>query len=61
MTATYRGVLVHVVRVEAYRAYIVWRGMVKRVNKAELEDLIDGTLIAGLLLSLAVLMWLVLR
>jgi hypothetical protein len=61
MTARYRGILVRVVRVETYRAYIVWRGMVKRVNKADLELLIDGGLVAGLALSLAVLAWLVLR
>ena len=36
-TAIYRGVLVRVVRIEAYRAYIIWRGMVKRVTKRDLE------------------------
>lgn len=37
MNAIYRGETVRVVRIEAYRAYVVWRGMVKRVNKTELE------------------------
>lgn len=35
-TAIYRGETVRVVRIEAYRAYVVWRGMLRRVNKAEL-------------------------
>jgi hypothetical protein len=61
MTARYKGILVRVVRIETHRAYIVWRGMVKRVNKTDLELLIDSALIAGLLLSLALLGWLVLR
>lgn len=61
MTAKYRGILVRVVRVETYRAYIVWRGMGKRVNKADLELLVDGALIAGLVLTLSVLGWLVAR
>jgi hypothetical protein len=30
----YRGILV---RVETHRAYIVWQGMVRRVNKHDLE------------------------
>lgn len=37
MTALYHGTLVRVIRVEAHRAYIVWRGKLKRVNKQELE------------------------
>jgi hypothetical protein len=37
MTAIYRGETVRVVRIEAYRAYIVWHGMIKRVNKRDLE------------------------
>lgn len=37
MKAIYRNELVTIVRIEAYRAYIVWRGMVKRVNKRDLE------------------------
>jgi hypothetical protein len=37
MKAIYAGQLVRVVRIEAYRAYIVYRGMVKRVNKCDLE------------------------
>lgn len=61
MTARYKGILVRVVRVETTRAYIVWRGMVKRVNKADLELLIDGGLIAGLVLSVALMGWLVAR
>lgn len=36
MTALYRGETVRVVRVEAYRAYIVWRGKIKRVTKTDL-------------------------
>jgi hypothetical protein len=39
MKAIYRNELVTIVRIEAYRAYIVWRGMVKRVNKRDLEVL----------------------
>ena len=38
MTARYRGVLVRVVRIEARRAYIVYRNMIKRVNPAELQE-----------------------
>jgi len=37
MKAIYRNELVTIVRIEAYRAYIVWRGMVKRVNKRDLD------------------------
>lgn len=37
MKAMYRGETVRVVRLEAYRAYIVWGGMIKRVNKCDLE------------------------
>lgn len=58
MTARYKGAIVKVVRIEAHRAYIVWRGMVRRVNKS---DLIDVALIAGLVLSLAALAIAVLR
>lgn len=58
MTARYKGILVRVVRIEAHRAYIIWRGMVKRVNPS---DLIDLSLIAGLASSLALLAWLVAR
>lgn len=58
MTARYKGVLVRVVRIEARHAYIVWRKMIKRVNPA---DLLDLSLISGLVLSLAALAWLVLR
>lgn len=61
MTARYKGAIVKVVRVEAHRAYIVWRGMVRRVNKAEIELLIDTALIATLVLALLVLAFLVLR
>lgn len=50
MIARYKGQLVPVIRVEAHRATIVWRGMLRRVNPA---DLIDVTLIAGLLLAAA--------
>lgn len=39
MTARYKGILVRVVRIEAHRAYIVWRGMLKRVNPADLESI----------------------
>lgn len=39
MNAVYRGDVVRVVRLEAVRAYVVWRGMLKRVNRAELEGL----------------------
>jgi hypothetical protein len=58
MTARYKGEIVRVIRIEARHAYIVWRKMVKRVNPA---DLIDVTLIAGLVASLALLAWQVLR
>lgn len=51
MTARYKGILVRVVRIEAHRAYIVWQGMIKRVNKADLELVTDAALIAGLVLS----------
>jgi hypothetical protein len=37
MKARYKGYTVRVVRIEAYRAYIVYRGMIKRVNKCDLE------------------------
>jgi len=37
MTAIYRGETVKIVRIEAYRAYIVWRGCIRRVNKRDLE------------------------
>jgi hypothetical protein len=37
MKAIYAGQLVRVVRLEAYRAYIVWGKMIKRVNKCDLE------------------------
>ena len=37
MTAIYRGETVKIVRVEAHRAYVVWHGKLKRVNKRELE------------------------
>ena len=36
MTALYRGETVRVVRVETHRAYVVWRGKIKRVNKSDL-------------------------
>lgn len=57
MTARYKGQIVRVIRIEAHRAYIVYCGMVKRVNKA---DLIDVSLIAGLvatLTALAIVVW----
>lgn len=37
MTATYRGAVVRVVRVAKTRAWIVWEGMLKRVNASELH------------------------
>jgi hypothetical protein len=37
MKALYRGETVRVVRIETHRAYIVWHGMIKRVNASELE------------------------
>ena len=37
MKAIYQGQLVTIVRIEAYRAYIVWRGCIRRVNKRDLE------------------------
>jgi hypothetical protein len=37
MIATYRGETVRVVRIEAHRAYIVFEGKLKRVNKRDLE------------------------
>ena len=38
MTAVYRGDVVKIVRIESHRAYVVWRGKLKRVNKAELVE-----------------------
>jgi len=61
MKATYRGVLVRVVRVEAHRVYLVWRGCLKRVTRTDPELLLDEALIAGLAGSLVLLAWLVLR
>jgi hypothetical protein len=61
MTARYKGMLVRVVRIETHRAYIVWQGMVKRVNKADLDLVTDAALIAGLLLSAGLVAWLALR
>jgi len=61
MTARYKGILVRVVRIEAHRAYIVWQGMIKRVNKTDLDDVIDTTLIASLVAALLACAWLVLR
>lgn len=58
MTARYKGQLVRVVRIEAHRAYIVYRNMIKRVNPT---DLVDVTLIAALLTATGVWGWLVLR
>lgn len=58
MTARYKGAIVRVIRLEAHRAYIVYQGMVKRVNKA---DLVDISLIATFVLSVALWAWLVLR
>lgn len=58
MTARYKGALVRVIRIEARHAYIVWNKMIKRVNPA---DLVDVSLIAGLVLSLLTCLWLVLR
>ena len=37
MIALYRGEKVRVVRIETHRAYVVWQGKLKRVNKHELE------------------------
>lgn len=37
MTAIYHGETVRVIRIESRRAYIVWRGKLKRINKQELE------------------------
>jgi len=59
MTARYKGIIVRVVRIEAVRAYIIFQGKLKRVNKAHIEIVIDVSLIAGLVLSLALLGWLV--
>lgn len=38
MIAIYRGEPVRLIRIAGRRAYIVWRGMIKRVNARELED-----------------------
>jgi len=61
MTARYKGQIVRVVRIESHRAYIVWQGMIKRVNKTDLDDVIDSTLIASLVAALLACAWLVLR
>jgi len=37
MTALYRGEAVRLIRITGHRAYIVWHGMIKRVNASELE------------------------
>lgn len=37
MTAIYRGETVRIVRLAGRRSIIIWRGMQKRVNAAELE------------------------
>jgi len=42
MTAYYRAELVRIIRIEARHAYVVWRGMVKRVNPRELTSVGDG-------------------
>lgn len=42
MIAKYHGILVRVIRIETHRAYIVWRGKLKRINKQELEDTTDA-------------------
>lgn len=47
MTATYRGIRVRVVHVETHRATIVWQGMLRRVNRAALEDVrTEGSAVA---------------
>lgn len=38
MTALYRGERVRIVRLAGTRALIIWRNMLKRVNRAELEE-----------------------
>lgn len=58
MIARYKGQIVTVIRIEAHRALIVWRGMLKRVNR---DDLVDVSLIATFALTLLGLAWLVLR
>lgn len=37
MTALYHNTPVRVIRIETHRAYIVWHGKVRRVNKSALE------------------------
>lgn len=37
MMSIYRGETVRIVRIEDRHAVIVWRGMLKRVNRRELE------------------------
>jgi hypothetical protein len=59
VTGRYKGILVRVARIKGTRAWIVWDGMLKRVNKADLELLTDAALIAGLILSIGLFAWLI--
>lgn len=53
MIARYKGQLVKVVRIEAHRAIVVYRGMQRRVNRAHIELVIDAALVALFVLSMA--------